>query len=75
MLAIVLELLLTINAPEWLFSLLLVFAPPAHVFAQLRGTYALSVFSAAWRTIVLLLASMLTLVLFVLGVVALEVAH
>ena len=75
LLAIVLEVLLAINGPEWLFGGLLLLAPPVHMFAQLRGAYGLSRFSAAWRTLFLLAFAWLALALFVVGVIALEVAH
>lgn len=39
----------------------LLLAPPVHMFAQLRGAYQLSGWSAAWRTTVLSLAAVLTL--------------
>ena len=74
LLAIVLELLLTVNAPKWLFFGLLLIVPPAHMFRQLRGAYGLGTWGAGWRTVVLLHASTLTLAAFVVGVIALEVA-
>jgi hypothetical protein len=47
---------------------LLVFAtvliPPAHIYKQLRGAYALSRFSALWRTMILLVFIVIILVLF-----------
>lgn len=75
LLAIVESLLLTVDGPKWLFTGLLFLVPPAHMFAQLRGTYSLSVPSALWRTVALLVMSVLTLLLFVAGVVAMEIAH
>lgn len=75
LLAIVLELLPAVDAPGWLLVSLLLLVPPIHMFAQLKGAYALSVFAALWRTAFLLLFAMLVLVAFVVGVIALEVAH
>ncbi len=75
LLTITLELLLTIGAPGWLSGGLIAFAPPVHLFAQLRGAYSLSVFSALWRTAFLLFVAINTLVMFVIGVIALEIAH
>lgn len=46
-------------------ALVAVFAPPAHIFFQLRGAYQLGWFSAAWRTLVLLVFAMVVLILFV----------
>ena len=51
----------------------LLLAPGLHLFAQLRGTYSLAWFGAAWRTIYLSLAALLTLsvylvILIILGI-------
>ena len=50
LLVAVLSLCLAINAPGWIFALLLVCAPPVHMFVQLRGAYSLRKRSALWRT-------------------------
>jgi hypothetical protein len=50
-------------------TLLLIFVPPAHMFLQLRGTYALSVFGALWRTIALLAVAGTAFLLFILLVI------
>jgi hypothetical protein len=42
------------------------FIPPLHIYKQLRGAYALSRFSALWRTMLLLAFASLALTLFVL---------
>jgi hypothetical protein len=47
----------------WLF-LAAMLIPPAHIHKQLRGAYGLSRFSAAWRTMVLLVFITLVLLLF-----------
>lgn len=70
LLAIVLELLVAIHAPRRLFVWTLWLAPIAHMFAQLRGAYRLSVFAAAWRTVALAIFAVTALLLFVLGVIA-----
>ncbi|HEX8485217.1 DUF3667 domain-containing protein [Sphingomonas sp.] len=44
--------------------------PPAHMFAQLRGAYGLSTFSALWRTVILLGFAVTILGLYGLGVFA-----
>ncbi len=44
---------------------------PVHMFAQLKGTYGLSVFSALWRTIALLIFCTLVLSIFILVVILL----
>lgn len=74
LLTIVLELLAAIGGTGWLFGMLLTFAPPIHMFAQLRGAYGLSVFSALWRTMFLLMFASIALTTFILGVVAMEVS-
>jgi hypothetical protein len=47
------------------------FGPPVHMFAQLKGTYGLSWFSALWRTIALLIFCSIVLALFLLVIVML----
>ena len=65
-LVVLLSLCLTINAPGWVFGLLLFVAPPVHMFAQLRGAYALRKRSALWRTIALGIFAWLALFAFVM---------
>ncbi|WGM32148.1 DUF3667 domain-containing protein [Brevundimonas sp. NIBR11] len=50
---------------------LLCLAVPAHMFAQLKGAYNLSIFSAAWRTLVLMVLCSLVLSLFILAIIVL----
>lgn len=50
---------------------LLCLAIPAHMFAQLKGAYGLSIFSAAWRTFFLLVFCSLVLSLFILAIILL----
>ena len=42
---------------------------PAHMFAQLKGTYGLSIFSALWRTIALLFFCVLASTLFLVAII------
>ncbi|WP_426050505.1 DUF3667 domain-containing protein [Brevundimonas sp. SL161] len=46
-------------------------AVPAHMFAQLKGTYGLSIWSALWRTCFLLVFCLLVSTLFLVAIVAL----
>jgi hypothetical protein len=48
--------------PFWF--LLVVVAPVAHMFVQLKGAYALTTIGAAWRTLALAFSAMLTLAIF-----------
>jgi hypothetical protein len=51
-------------------AMCIIFVPPVHMFAQLRGTYGLGLFAASWRTIALLCICGTAFVLFLLFVVA-----
>ena len=75
LLFIVAQVASVLHASDTLLLLLVTLVPPVHMFVQLRGTYALGVFSALWRTVALLMMSFTTLTLFVIGIVALEVSH
>ncbi|MEO5493897.1 MAG: DUF3667 domain-containing protein [Sphingomonas sp.] len=66
MLVTAVSLLAMIGAPGWTYGLLIAFGPPVHIFAQLRGTYALRWFSALWRTVALLIFGNITITLFAL---------
>jgi len=50
---------------------LFTFGLPVHMFAQLKGTYGLSIFSALWRTIALLFFCFLASTLFLLAIIML----
>ncbi|RST32093.1 DUF3667 domain-containing protein [Sphingomonas ginkgonis] len=50
---------------------LLVFAPPVHMYRQLRGAYSLGWFGALWRTAVLTVVAGMAMVLFVVALVGL----
>ena len=47
------------------------FAVPAHMFAQLKGTYGLTIWSALWRTCLLLFFCLLVSTFFFIAIVAL----
>ena len=51
----------------------LLFIPPIHMYRQLRGAYALGRWGAIWRTAALLVVSLIVLIIFILGMVALGV--
>ncbi len=70
---IVLSLLRPLGLPEGLIGVAITFIPPIHMYRQLRGAYALSRWSAIWRTFVLLnfafiAASLFFMLLLTLGV-------
>jgi len=72
----VLAMFISILGPLWtgfavLGSLLVTFGVPAHMFAQLKGAYGLSWFSAAWRTLFLLLFCIFAFSLFLVSIIAL----
>ncbi len=46
-------------------------AVPAHMFAQLKGTYGLSVWSALWRTCLLLFFCLVVATFFIVAIIAL----
>jgi hypothetical protein len=52
---------------------LVVLAPLAHMFAQLKGAYALSRFGAAWRTLALSFTAIITLSLYAMLMIVLGV--
>lgn len=54
-----------------LIGILLALAVPVHMFAQLKGTYGLSVFSALWRTFLLLNFCLIVITLFIVAVIML----
>lgn len=53
-------------------GLLFFFAPPIHMFSQLRGAYSLSFFAAFWRTIVLLVVALISLLSYAMLVTVLS---
>ena len=48
---------------------------PIHIFAQLKGAYSLSIFSALWRTVLLLVFCTIVISLFMLAIVYLGLGH
>ena len=57
---------------QWLWVPLML-APVVHMYAQLKGAYALNRGAAVWRTAVLALASWITLSIYVLLMILLGV--
>ncbi len=53
---------------------MLIFAAPVHMFVQLQGAYRLGWFDALWRTLVLSIASMVTLGMFAALIVVIGLA-
>ena len=71
-----LAILFSILGPLWsgfavLGLLTFTFGVPVHMFAQLKGAYSLSWFSAAWRTLFLLLFCSIAFTLFLLTIIML----
>lgn len=54
-----------------LLTTLMCLGVPVHMFAQLKGTYGLSVWSALWRTLFLLIFCLFVFCLFILAIVLL----
>ena len=46
--------------------------PPAHIYRQLRGAYGVNRVGAAWRTMVLVFVAVTALIVFAMGLLALE---
>lgn len=72
----ILVMITGVLAPLWggfaiLTMLALVVGVPVHIFAQLKGAYELSWWSAGWRTALLLVFCLLILMLFVISVTVL----
>jgi Skp family chaperone for outer membrane proteins len=70
---IALSFLRLIGLPDVFAVLAMIFVPPVHMYRQLRGAYALSRWSAAWRTFALLNFALVAASLFFTGLVALGV--
>jgi hypothetical protein len=60
------------NVPALVWTVL-VLAPIPHMYLQLKGAYRLGIFSAVWRTFMLLIFSHIALVFFFLSIVAMGV--
>jgi hypothetical protein len=70
---IALSLLRLIGVPEVIAGFAIMFVPPLHIYRQLRGAYALSRWSAIWRTLVLINFAFIAATLFFTLLLALGV--
>lgn len=70
---ITLSVLRLLGVPGVFTVLAMIFVPPIHIYRQLRGAYALSRWSALWRTFVLIDFAFIAAGLFFTGLVALGV--
>jgi hypothetical protein len=70
---IALSFLRLIGLPDVFAVLAMTFVPPIHMYRQLRGAYALSRWSALWRTFVLINFAFIAASLFFTGLLALGV--
>jgi len=70
---ITLSFLRLLGVPDVFALLAITFIPPIHMYRQLRGAYALSRWSALWRTFVLLNFAFIAASLFFTGLLALGV--
>ena len=50
-------------------------AIPVHMFAQMKGAYSLSIFSALWRTVALMVFCTIVIGLFVTAIIYLGLGH
>jgi hypothetical protein len=66
--------LLSLTPLETTLVALVLLVPPVHMFAQLRGTYGLTIPAALWRTVLLLFVVGLAFLLFLLFIVAVSVS-
>ncbi|HYJ30760.1 MAG TPA: DUF3667 domain-containing protein [Allosphingosinicella sp.] len=73
MLLIAFVLLRAIGIEGGLINFAFLLVPPVHIYRQLRGAYALSRLSAAWRTLVLIVVAGMTMLLFAALLLALGV--
>ncbi|WAC60356.1 DUF3667 domain-containing protein [Brevundimonas sp. SL130] len=76
LLLMVMVLAVTINGPFGGFVVAISLAAiPLHVFAQLKGAYSLSIFSALWRAVLLLFFCNIVVALFITSIVYLGLGH
>ncbi len=68
---ITLSVLRLLGSPDVIAGFAMLFVPPIHIYRQLRGAYALSRWSALWRTIVLINFAFIAATLFFAGLLAL----
>ena len=64
LLVLIITLLAKAGVPQGLYASVLTVVPPLHIYKQLRGTYALTRFSALWRLAALLIFINIILLLF-----------
>jgi hypothetical protein len=62
--AIALSLLRPLGLPGGIALLAILIVPPVHIYRQLKGAYGLSRASALWRTVALIVLSLIALALF-----------
>ncbi|HET9640698.1 MAG TPA: DUF3667 domain-containing protein [Allosphingosinicella sp.] len=70
---IALSVLRLLGSPDVIAGFAMLFIPPLHIYRQLRGAYALSRWSALWRTLVLINFAFIAASLFFTGLLALGV--
>ena len=70
---VMLSLLRALGVGQALIGLAFTFVPPIHIYRQLRGAYALSWYSALWRTAALLVVAGLAAMIFFTMLLALGV--
>ena len=71
-------MVLSATIAGWLGAIVIplgLLAVPVHVFAQMKGAYSLSWFSALWRTIALLVFCNIVVGLFVTAIIYLGLGH
>lgn len=71
-------MMLSATIAAWLGAIVIplgLLAVPVHVFAQMKGAYSLSWFSALWRTIALLVFCNIVVGLFIMAIVYLGLGH
>jgi hypothetical protein len=71
--AVLLSVLYLAGLPNVLLVLLIALVPPLHMYRQLRGAYELTVWSALWRTVALLVSACTAAALFFGALLALGV--
>ncbi len=69
---IVVTLLKPIPGFGWV-SIAIIAVPPVHMYRQLRGAYSLSRWSAVWRTVALLMMTLVTITIFLFLLLALGI--
>ncbi|HEX8240820.1 MAG TPA: DUF3667 domain-containing protein, partial [Allosphingosinicella sp.] len=70
---IALSVLRLVGVPEVVAGFAILLVPPLHMYRQLRGAYELSRWSAAWRTLVLVVFAFIAASLFMMGLLMLGV--